>query len=176
MFMGLALKSEDSQSIYYFGGIRERSIHRFDPVTKVTVKLSTVLPSNLRFAAGVTTLQSAFIFDAHGREVLEFDLEAETVKIIGELSFGDEFVRGTVSVKDITSNSVWIFGITRTGLAVNIFNTASKLTSNPNIYISVPLDVIPAVVSAGRYGYLFGVHRSVRDSSESTFSSYNILR
>jgi glutamine cyclotransferase len=133
------MKSRDSQSIYYFCGKRDRSIHRFDPVTKVTVKLSTVLPSDVIFAAGVTTLQSAFIFDAHGGKVLEFDLEAETVRIIRKLSFGDERVFTTVSVTDITSNRVWIFGTTRTGLTneVKIFNTRSKLISNVNINISV---------------------------------------
>jgi hypothetical protein len=85
---GLALKAKDSQNIYFFGGEKtSRAIHRFNPATKVTIKLRTVLPSDVLYAAGVVIHQSAFIFNGRGGVVLEFDLNSETVKIVAGLSF-----------------------------------------------------------------------------------------
>jgi N-acetylneuraminic acid mutarotase len=78
---GYAVKGKDSQSIYYFGGWNTKTaIHRFNPATKATVKLSTVLPSDVYNQAGMTSQQSAMIFNGRNGSILEFNVASETVK------------------------------------------------------------------------------------------------
>jgi hypothetical protein len=127
---GLALKGKDSKYIYYFKGVDTGiSIHRFNTETKTTVKLSTVLPSVVYDAAGVVSSQSAFIFDGHRQNILEFDLDTETVKIVGDLSFRNDTVYFTASITDSASNTAWLFPGYSSKLInrVKIFSSATHL-------------------------------------------------
>jgi hypothetical protein len=123
---GLAVKGKDNKYIYYFGGSNTRTeIHRFDAVTKATVKLTTVLPSEAYRAAGVSTIHSVFIFNGYKNNILRFNLDSDTVKIVEDLSFGNDTVLSTLCVTDSTSNRVWIFPGSKLKLSSRrmIFNT-----------------------------------------------------
>jgi hypothetical protein len=157
---GLAIKAKDSQNIYFFGGEKtRREIHRFNSATNVTIKLRTVLPSDVFYAAGVVLNQSTFIFSGRGGNILEFNLNSETVKIVADLSFRSGPVDRTASITDSTSNRVWLFpGSTeRLTHRVIIFNLEIKLISNVHKNISIPLlHHTTAPVSTGRHGYIIG--------------------
>jgi hypothetical protein len=177
---GLALKAMDSQFIYYFGGDNtERTIQKFNPATTVTIKLDTVLPFDVKYAAGAVSFQSAFIFNGRSKNILEFDLESETVKIIGDLSFGNGRVGSTASVMDSSWKMVWIFpgSYGKITDGAKMFNLETKLASNPQHRLSFPpLFHSPATVSAGRYGYIIGGIGRKTKSSGIQHPSQGILR
>jgi hypothetical protein len=176
---GLALKGKESKYIYYFGGDRNRTlIHRFDTATKVTVKLNTVLPSEVHFAAGVTTKHFAFIFNEFKHNILRFNLDSEKVQIVEDLPFVNGSVGSTACIADSVSKRVWILpgSSSNTPNRAMIFNTISEIiTPHPNV--SVPyLTTNPATVSTGRYGYIIGGIGSVFESDGSKHPSDGILR
>jgi hypothetical protein len=177
---GLALKDKDGKYIYYFGGTWTSTvIHRFNPETNATVKLSTVLPSDVVNAAGVTTSQSAFIFNGRYRKIIEFDLATETVDEIGQRSFGNDSVVSTASITDSASNRTWLFSTSwdKFNNPVETFNSETRLTSYPNHDINVPsLYRKPAAVSAGRYGYIIGGIGRETESDGTKHPSRGILR
>jgi hypothetical protein len=178
---GVALKGKDSKTIYYFGGGRTRKvIHKFSPETKVTKQLITILPSDFDYGAGVTINSSCFLFNAPQRNILEFDLDHETVKIIGELSFGARNqIASTASITDGTSNKVWLFPGHSEELDnhVMIFNPETKLVSKPLQNVSGPsLYYKPATVSTGRYGYIIGGIGNVPETDGSKHPYNGILR
>jgi hypothetical protein len=177
---GLAVKAMDSQFIYYFGGDNsERTIQKLNPATNVNKKLDTVLPFDVNYAAGAVSSQSAFIFNGRSKNILEFDLESETVKIVGDLSFGNGTVRSTASVIDSSWNMVWIFpgSYSKLSIGAKMFNLETKLASNPHHHVSFPpLFRSPATVSAGRYGYIIGGIGRKTKSSEIQHPSQGILR
>jgi hypothetical protein len=177
---GLALKGKDNKYIYYFGGSNTLTqIHRFDTVTKATVKLSTVLPSEVYVAAGLSTKHSIFIFNGKQNNILRFNLDSETVKIVEDLSFGNDTVSSTSCVTDSTSNKVWILRGSGSKLAnqAMIFNTISELTATPHPNVSLPsLCCKPTTVSTGRYGYIIGGIGKVPESDGRKHPSHGILR
>jgi hypothetical protein len=177
---GLALKSNDSKYIYHFGGWDARTaIHRFNPEIKATVKLSTLLPSEVFNAAGVTTSQSAFIVNGREENILEFDLATETVKEIGNLSFGNGKVLSTAIIPYSSFNRVWLFPASLGKLSnrVKMFNSETRVSSDPHQNISVPsLYYKPVTVSAGRYGYIIGGVGNVPEFVGSKHPSHGILR
>jgi hypothetical protein len=177
---GLALNVMDSQFIYFFGGDNsKRTIQKFNPATKVTEKLGAVLPFDVNYAAGAVSSQSAFIFNGRSENILEFDLESETVKIVGDLSFRNGTVSSTASIIDSSLNGVWIFPGSDDKLTdgVKMFNLETKLASNPHHHLSIPpLFHSPATVSAGRYGYIIGGIGRISKSSGIQHPSQGILR
>jgi hypothetical protein len=176
---GLALKSMDSKYIYHFGGWDTRkAIHRFNLEMKATVRLTTLLPSEVFNAAGVTTSQSAFIVNGREGNILEFDLGTETIKEIGNLSFGNGTVRSTAIIMDSSSNRVSLFSASLDRLnRVKIFNPETRVSSDPHQNVSVPsLYYKPATVSAGRYGYIIGGIGMVAESDGTKHPSNGILR
>jgi hypothetical protein len=174
---GLALKGNDSKSIYFF---ERTKIHRFNPETKVTVELSTVLPSGVQFAAGITINQSAFLFTIHSGVIQEFNMQSETVKIIGDLWFGDVISYSTASITDSSSNTVWLFpGSDEKHINRSlIFDPETKLTSTSPYQNErfASLNQYPATVSTGRYGYIIGGIGRTPNPDGSKYSSNGILR
>jgi hypothetical protein len=177
---GLALNSKDSKYIYHFGGSNMKTaIHRFNRATKATIRLNTVLPSDVVEAAGVTTPYSAFIFDGREGNIMEFDTTSEILRKIGNLSFGNITVFSTASITDSASNRVWLFPASwnKPTNRVKIFNLVTRLTSNPRQNVSVPsLYKFPATESAGRYGYIIGELGSEAESDGTKHPSRGILR
>jgi hypothetical protein len=177
---GLALKGKDSKYIYYFGGFdMKTSIHRFNSETKATVKLGTVLPSTVYYAAGLTTSQSAFIIDGRTLKIMEFDLASGSVNIIGNLPFENGTVISTASITDNSSDRVWLFPVSWDKLnnPVKIFNSKTRHTANPHQNVSVPsLSVNPATVSTGRYGYIIGGIGRKSEPDGTKHPSHGILR
>jgi hypothetical protein len=185
---GLALRCKDTQFIYYFGGDQsEQAIHRFNPATKYTEKLSTTfLPSKVLYAAGVTINNTAYIFNGPQGDILEFDCKSETVKIIGNLSFGPDSVHSSVNITDTASNWVWLFPgfLDKSDNHVLMFNTESKITSLPGYNVSFPTFISePMTVWTGLYGYIIGgianptkqIHED-DDHNRTTAPSSGILR
>lgn len=192
---GLALKGKDSEIIYYFGGGRARRlIHKFNPATKLTECLITMFPTDVEYAAGFVppnnnnnnNNSSWFIFNGKKRNILEFDPEHETVKIIGRdnLSFGNHNqIASTVSIYSEKDNKqVWLFPGHDEELTnhVMVFNTETKLLSPPPPHMNVngpALYYTPATVSTGgRYGYIIGGIGNVPESDGSKYPNNGILR
>jgi hypothetical protein len=157
---GLALRCKDTQFIYYFGGDQsEQAIYRFNPATKSTEKLRTVLPSKVLYAAGVTINHTAYIFNGPEGDILEFDCKSETVKIIGNLLFGPGVVHSSVNISDTASDWVWLFPgfLDKFENHVVMSNTESKITSLPDYNVSFPTFISePITVWTGLYGYIIG--------------------
>jgi hypothetical protein len=177
---GVVLKGKDNKYVYYFGGsMTDKVIHRFNPATKVTVKLSAVLPSEVMYGAGVSINQSAFIFNGRGGNVLEFKFDTETVDIVADLSFRNGTVLTTASIPDSNSSRVCLFPGSDEKLMhkLLIFNTESKLISTVDYNVSVPpLFLKPATVWTGRYGYIIGGFGKIAESGGITHPSNGILR
>jgi hypothetical protein len=161
----LALQGKDKNTIYLFGGtISHGAVHKFDPITNVTVRLPTGLPSSIRYAGGVSINGTILIFDGFGSRILEFSEETETATIIAELSFDDNDNSPTVSVAALPDDkdSIWLFaGSSRKPTnPILLFNTTTKTANIPiptaNTTSMPTLYYRPASVSDGSHGYLIG--------------------
>jgi hypothetical protein len=127
---GLAPKGKDSKYIYYFGGqSTEKIIHRFNPATEATVKLRTDLLSDVMWAAGVITPDSAFIFNGRIGDIIKFDLTSETVEGIGNLTFESDTVISTATITDSASNKVCLFpaSFEKYNNRVKVFKSETRL-------------------------------------------------
>jgi hypothetical protein len=180
---GLALQGKDGKTIYYFGGNSfTTTVHKFDSLTNVTVKLATRLPSPVLFAGGVSMNNGTmFIFDGRSGKTMEFLEETETARIIGDLNFysGSSNVLSTTAIPN-GKDGVWLFagnGVKPT-YPILRFNTSS-----PNFYFTpgnaIPtLYYLPASVYDGKNnnGYLIGGLGRAVASDGSTHQSNGILK
>jgi hypothetical protein len=178
---GLALQASDGKSIYYFGGFSSRTrVHKFNSETNVTVQLPSALPSPVVFASGVSSNETIFIFNAAHDNVLEFNQESETAKIIGDLPFqtGDSIVFSSTAIPN-GQDGVWLFAgyTTKATNPVVLFNTANKVVYIPTVNsTSLPtLFYQPASVWYGSYGYLIGGIGRAQESDGSYHPSNGIL-
>jgi hypothetical protein len=163
---GLALKGKDGKSIYYIGGWETTGlIQNFDIRTRLTRSLNdTSVTSELYIAVGVSVNGTAFIFNSVTGEILEFDMDSETVKKIGSHSVGDWLKGPPAVILDTSRNRVWLFpqllGSERdVENYLSVFDTETKEVSKQNTTVSdyyVYLFQGSATVSVGRYGYIVG--------------------
>jgi hypothetical protein len=182
---GLALQSNDGESIYYFGGSpplpRPMSVDNFNRETNVTVRLPTTLPSKVYVSSGVSINGSHILFSGEPRNVLEFSEESEAVKIIGELPFQDDnlTVLSTAAIPN-GQDSVWLFAgnSQRATNPILLFNVTTKdvdvqvanTTTLPTLY------QVPVSVSDGRNGYIIGGLGYASESDGSYYPTNGILR
>jgi hypothetical protein len=157
---GLAILAHDEKSIYYFGGIPNRTtVYKFDIETNLTLRLPKELPSPVITAAGMSVNGTIFIFNGRQGNILEFSETSETAVIIGDLPF--QIVNSTVSSTTAIPNGndgVWLFAGNRPTNPVLLFNTVNKVVYIPteNITSLPTLYVQPASVWEGHQGYLIG--------------------
>jgi hypothetical protein len=166
IYGGLALKGKDGKSIYYIGGgLPENLIQNFDLRTRLTRSLNdTSVTSELYSAVGVSVNGTAFIFNSVTGEILEFDMDSETVEKIGNHSVSDWLVGPRAVVLDRSGNRVWLFPeLLDSRLdaenSLSVFNMETKEVSKQNTTVSnyyVDLSEGSATVSVGRYGYIVG--------------------
>jgi hypothetical protein len=178
---GLALQASDGKSIYYFGGLPDNSlVRKFNSETNVTVRLPTALPSPVIMAGGVCINGTIFIFNGRQRNVLEFNQESETAKIIGDLPFrtGTSTVYTTTAISN-GQDGVWLFAgySPKATNPVLLFNTANKVVYIPTANsTSLPtLLEVPVSVWDGSHGYLIGGLGRVEESDGSYHPSNGIL-
>jgi N-acetylneuraminic acid mutarotase len=176
---GLALKASDGKSIYYFGGYPSstRVVHKFNSETNVTVRLPTALPSHVEFAVGVSNNETTFIFNGRQRNILEFNHESETAKIIGDLPFqtGTSTVFSTTAIRN-GQEGVWLFAGNpqKATNPVLFFNTANKVLYIPTVNsTSLPtLCEAPVSVWDGSHGFIIG-GLGWRQESDGTYHPTN---
>jgi hypothetical protein len=161
---GLALQAKDRKKIYFFGGFPNSSkkiVHKFDPITNVTVRLSTELPSSIIYAGGVSINRTILLFDGQNGNVIEFSEQTETASIIAELSF----VNGTSDVDSIAAlpdnkDGIWLFPgmYPKPTHPILQFNTTTKSVQTPNTNTTLlpRLYNYPAPVRDGSHGYIIG--------------------
>jgi hypothetical protein len=176
---GLVLQSKDGKKIYYFGGYPNNDVvHKFDLITNVAVRLTTVLPSSLLFAGGVSMNGKMFLFDGNGGNVLEFSEETESARIIAELSFFN--VTSTVySVTAFPDNKdgIWLFAgnAGKPTYPILQFNTTTNTVHVPNADTTTlrTLYAVPTSVRDSSHGYLIGGIGRVPEGEDGTYQPSN---
>jgi hypothetical protein len=159
---GLALPGKNGKAIYIFGGYPDyAAVHKFDSITNVTERLSTLLPSPLFYACGVSINGTMLLFDGQRRTILEFSEENETAGVIAELSF----YNGTSTVSCVTAlpdnnDGIWLFAgnLEKPTHPILQFNTTTRAVQIPNAdTTSLPtLYCAPGLVRDGSHGYIIG--------------------
>jgi hypothetical protein len=184
---GVALSAKDGKSIYYIGGLHtDKAIHKFDPETNVTVRLPAVLPSSVFNGAVATAVSingtataTSFIYSGYYRSIMEFDMDTETAKIIGELPFREGAVYSTSAIHD-GSDKVWVLAgdFAKPSYPVLEFNMTSKVAAVPAIDTTcIPtLSMKPASVWDGQFGYILGGMGRVEESDGNFHPTDGILR
>jgi hypothetical protein len=121
--------------IYYFGGlVGSKEVHKLNIDTNVTARLPVDLPASVKLSGGVTINGTTFIFNGQGRNVLEFNQDLGTGRIIGDLPFlpGGSDVHSTTAIPN-GKGDVWIVAGNnpRTTNPVLLFN-ATKIVTFPS--------------------------------------------
>jgi hypothetical protein len=179
---GLALPGKDGKTIYFFGGYPNSvAVHKFDSNTNATVRLSTALPSSLRYAGGVSMNGTMLLFDGHEKHIFEFIEETETATVIAELSF----YNGTSTVLSVTAlpdnnGGIWLFAgnFEKPTYPILQFNTTSRAVQIPNAdTTSLPtLHYAPESVRDGSHGYIIGGIGRAPEGDGSIHPGNGILR
>jgi hypothetical protein len=178
---GLALIVKDGTTIYYFGGSRSvTSVQKFDTLTNSTLRLSTILPSDVFLSGGVSMSGTIFLFGGRKEKLMEFIEDTETARIIGELPFqnGTYTVLSTTAVPD-GKDGVWLFAgdYEKPTNPVLLFNTTTKdVSSSSANTTNFPTLSYPASISDGHFGYLVGGLGRAKENDGSTHQSNGILR
>jgi hypothetical protein len=122
-----------------------------------------------------------FIFNGVERNILEFNLESETAKIIGDLPFQS----GTSSVYSTTAipwghDGAWLFAgnYRRVTNPILLYNATSKEVHIPcaNTPSLPTLYHVPVSVKVGNHGYLIGGLGSLKEDDGSYHPTNGILR
>jgi hypothetical protein len=178
---GLAIQASDGKSIYYFGGIRNsKLVYKFNSETNVTVPLPTELPSSVFRAGGVSINGTIIIFNGGERNVLEFNQQSESAKIIADLPFlnGTSTVASTIAIPN-SQDGVWLFAgnYPNTTNPVLLFNTTNKVVYIPTVNSTLlpTLCCQPVSVWDGNHGYIIGGFGRVPESDGSYHPTNGIL-
>jgi hypothetical protein len=183
---GVAFRSDDGSSIYYVGGWEQpKLIHEFSTITNnTTIQLSSsLLPSPVEEATAVTINKTAFIFNGRYRNILEFDMESDTARIIAELPFwyGKNTVLSTAAIFD-GRDSVWLFAgeFQKPHHPILRFNTTSKLVSIPEQDEASKVPTFCCFLAAGSIwdgqdGYILGGIGRTSESDGSYHPTNGIL-
>jgi hypothetical protein len=147
--------------------------------TNVTVRLPE-LAKPVSHCGGVSINGTIFIFDGKLTNILEFNQETETSKVIGDLPFqtGSTNVDSTTAIPN-GQDGVWLFAgnAQRVTNPVLLFNTANKTVYVPTLNsTSIPsMHEAPVSVSDGSRGYLIGGLGKVQNSDGSFHPTNGIL-
>jgi hypothetical protein len=179
---GLALPGSDMKYIYYFGGlVGSKEVHKLNIDTNVTARLPVDLSASVKLSGGVTINGTMFIFNGQGRNILEFNQDFGTGKIIGDLPFlpGGSDVYSTTAIPN-GKGDVWIVAGNnpRTNNPVLLFNATTKIVTVPsgNKNSFPTLTHVPASVTDGKHGYIIGGLGRLPESDGSYHRSNGILR
>jgi hypothetical protein len=181
IYGGLALIAKDGTTIYYFGGSRSvTSVQKFDTLTNCTLRLPTILPSDVFLSGGVSMSGTIFLFDGRKEKLMEFSEDTATARIIGELPFqnGAYTVLSATAILD-SKDGVWLFAgdYEKPMNPVLLFNTTTKDVSSSSANTThFPTLSYPASISDGHSGYLVGGLGRAKESDGSTHLSNGILR
>jgi hypothetical protein len=147
----------------------------------VTARLPVDLPASVKFSGGVTINGTMFIFNGQGRNVLEFNQDLGTGRIIGDLPFlpGGSDVDLTTPIPN-GKGDVWIVAGNnpRTTNPVLLFNATTKIVTFPsgNKNSFPTLTFGPASVTDGKHGYIIRGLGRLPESDGSYHRSIGILR
>jgi hypothetical protein len=178
---GLALLAKDGTTIYYFGGSRSvTSVQKFDALTNSTLRLSTILPSDVFLSGGISMSGTIFLFGGRKEKLMEFSEDTATARIIGDLPFqnGTYTVLSTTAIHD-GKDGVWLFAgdYAKPTNPVLLFNmTTENVYSSSANTTNFPTLSYPASISDGHSGYLIGGLGRAKENDGSTNPSNGILR
>jgi hypothetical protein len=128
----------------------------------------------------VSSNGTIFIFNGGQRNILEFNQESETGKIIGDLPFQTETspVNSTTAISN-GQDGVWLFAGNNPKATnpVLLFNTENKVVYIPTVNsTSLPtLYYVPASVRDGNHGYLIGGLGNAQESDGSYHPTNGII-